>query len=317
MPGSSRVGPVVYVDAVLAGMPPPVREDALAAIDALAPAAAAGRRRARRARAHARVRLRPGARDRGVLQRLRRAGRDGPGRVGRDRLQLAARDPPRQGLVVPGDRHEGALRRRRRRVGRRRRRRRGRAGAARPRRAAARDRAAPARPPTSRAGRRRRRTTSSGRSASRRSPSGELVAFLAGRCVGGTTTINTKVALRAHERDVAKWHPATGLTNERGEPFAAADLAPYYDRVEQVLGVRERSDWPKSVHTVEPGFRALGAELEPVQSYTDANCMQCGSCLQGCPTNAGKSTMNTYIARRAARAASLDLRPDCHGRAGR
>jgi hypothetical protein len=42
VPGSSRVGPVVYIDAALTGMPPPVREGALAAIDALAPAAAAG-----------------------------------------------------------------------------------------------------------------------------------------------------------------------------------------------------------------------------------------------------------------------------------
>src|SRR5579871_819781 len=126
-------------------------------------------------------------------------------------------------------------------------------------------------------------------------PAAPPVAFLAGRCVGGTTTINTKVALRAHERDVAKWHPATGLTNARGEPFSVEELAPYYDRVESVLGVRERRDWCKSVHTVEPGFRALGAELEPVHSYTDANCTRCGSCLQGCPTNAGKSTLNTYI----------------------
>ena len=38
VPGSSRVGPVVYIDAVLAELPPPVREGALAAIDALAPA---------------------------------------------------------------------------------------------------------------------------------------------------------------------------------------------------------------------------------------------------------------------------------------
>ena len=38
VPGSSRVGPAVYVDAVLAGMPPEVRAGALAAIDALAPA---------------------------------------------------------------------------------------------------------------------------------------------------------------------------------------------------------------------------------------------------------------------------------------
>jgi choline dehydrogenase-like flavoprotein len=138
-------------------------------------------------------------------------------------------------------------------------------------------------------------------------PSGEPIAFLAGRCVGGTTTINTKVALRVHERDVAKWHAATGLTNGAGAPFAAADLASYYDRVEQVLGVRERTDWRKSVYTVEPGFRALGAELEPVRAYTDANCTSCGSCLQGCPTNAGKSTMNTYIADALARGV-LELR---------
>ena len=37
MPGSSRVGPVVYIDAVLAGMPPPVRDGAIASIDALDP----------------------------------------------------------------------------------------------------------------------------------------------------------------------------------------------------------------------------------------------------------------------------------------
>jgi choline dehydrogenase-like flavoprotein len=121
------------------------------------------------------------------------------------------------------------------------------------------------------------------------------VALVAGRCVGGSTTINTKVALRAHERDLAKWHAASGLVNEGGDPFRPADLAPHYDRVERFLGVRERTDWPKSVWTVEPGFRALGAGLEPVLSYTDENCMRCGSCLQGCPTNAGKSTQNTYI----------------------
>jgi hypothetical protein len=39
VPGSGRVGPVVYVDALLAGMPPDVRAHALDAIDALALAA--------------------------------------------------------------------------------------------------------------------------------------------------------------------------------------------------------------------------------------------------------------------------------------
>jgi choline dehydrogenase-like flavoprotein len=138
---------------------------------------------------------------------------------------------------------------------------------------------------------------------------GEPFVFLAGRCVGGTTTINSKVALRVHDRDVAKWHPATGLTGDGSTPFSRADLDPYYERVEQVLGVRERADWTKSVYTVEAGFKALGAELHPVTSYTDPNCSSCGSCLQGCATNAGKSTMNTYIADALARG-GLELRAD-------
>ncbi len=142
-------------------------------------------------------------------------------------------------------------------------------------------------------------------------PDGDVVAFLAGRCVGGTTTINTKVALRADERDVAKWHPETGLTSDGSTPFPLAELEPHYERVERRLGVRERSDWQPCVHTIDAGFRALGHELEPVTSYTDGNCMHCGSCLQGCPTNAGKSTGNTYIADAWARGL-LELRASSH-----
>ena len=117
------------------------------------------------------------------------------------------------------------------------------------------------------------------------------------------------MALRAHAKDFAKWHEASGLVGTGGAPFGASDLDPHYDRVEQRLGVRERTDWRKSVRTVEPAFRALGAPLEPVRSYTDANCMSCGSCLQGCPTNAGKSTLNTYI-HDAWAAGRLELRAD-------
>jgi choline dehydrogenase-like flavoprotein len=140
---------------------------------------------------------------------------------------------------------------------------------------------------------------------------GDVVAFLGGRCVGGTTTINTKVALRAHEKDVAKWHPETGLTSDGSAPFSLEELAPHYEQVEQRLGVRERSDWQPCVRTIEAGFHALGHELEPVYAYTDGTCMHCGSCLQGCPTNAGKSTGNTYISDAWARGL-LELRADSH-----
>ncbi|HVV23472.1 MAG TPA: GMC family oxidoreductase [Pseudonocardiaceae bacterium] len=109
----------------------------------------------------------------------------------------------------------------------------------------------------------------------------DRVALLGGRCVGGSTVINTKVAMRATPAERAAFD---------------VDLDPWYDRVEQVLGVRERADWTPSVDRVATGFRVLGGELRPVRSYTDHNCERCGSCLQGCPTNAGKSTLNTFLA---------------------
>jgi choline dehydrogenase-like flavoprotein len=142
---------------------------------------------------------------------------------------------------------------------------------------------------------------------------GPPMLMLRGRCVGGTTAINTKVALRPADHDYAKWHAATGLVNDGGRPFSEPDLRPYLERVERRLGVRERSDWQRCVHTVVPGFRALGAELEPVMSYTDHNCMRCGSCLQGCPTNAGKNTLNTFI-QPALVEGRLELRADCDAR---
>jgi choline dehydrogenase-like flavoprotein len=132
-----------------------------------------------------------------------------------------------------------------------------------------------------------------------------------GHCVGGTTSINTKVALRPSDQDYEKWYRASGLKGDNGEPFAEHDLLEHIERTERRLGVRERRDWQPCIDTVVPGFQALGAELEPVMSYTDANCMRCGSCLQGCPTNAGKSTLNTYIHPPWAEG-RLQLRAGCH-----
>ena len=51
---------------------------------------------------------------------------------------------------------------------------------------------------------------------------GGAIGIIAGRCVGGTTTINTKVALRAHERDFAKWQDAGGMQ------IGPDELAPNY-----------------------------------------------------------------------------------------
>ena len=100
------------------------------------------------------------------------------------------------------------------------------------------------------------------------------VTLIGGRCVGGSTVINTKVALRASQRELDKWHAATGLSGDGGAPISTTDLDPYYDRVERYLGVRERTDdWDLKpcVQTAKRGFDAVGARLEPNRAYSEHN----------------------------------------------
>ena len=256
VPGSARVGPEVYIDALLARMDDGARAATIADFETVA-----GGDLAEHAGTPAFLNVRALAIEAfysdfvAPARRLRR--------VGRDRLQHAARDATREGLVVPGDRMSerfdvvvvgsgagggvvaGELAERGRKVllletGPHK----TAADFTRWEAKAAHDLWWPLRFALIDGG------------------AGGVVALLAGRCVGGTTTINTKVALRAHAQDYAKWHEASGITGPSGAPFGAADLDPHYDRVEQRLGVRERTDWRKSVRTVESAFRELGAPLE-------------------------------------------------------
>ena len=172
VPGSARVGPAIYIDALLARMPAAAREQ-LRRRRSSELGELAARRRATRSRRTPTRRLPgpAGARVRGLLQRLRRARPRRDRRLGRDRLPPAGRRvPARRTGRTWGSRDERALRRRRRRVGRGRRRRRRRARGARPLGAAA--RAGP--PPHGRRlpplGGARRATTCGGRSASRCPP---------------------------------------------------------------------------------------------------------------------------------------------------
>lgn len=126
------------------------------------------------------------------------------------------------------------------------------------------------------------------------------VAMVSGKGVGGSTNINTKVAIRAVAQDYVKWFEATGLLGEGGAPFSADNLAPWYERVERRMGVRVRADWTGGVRLVERGFNALGHTLHPVTSYTNFDCERCGSCTSGCPTNAGGTTLNRYISKASA-----------------
>ena len=232
-----------------------------------------GRRRDRGASRNARVPPGARARDRGVLQRLRR--RPASTRRVRGRRSTSTLPSPRawrrtgptsgsdeRRRLGAGD--DRAVRRRRRRLRRGRRGRGRRARRQRPARAAARARTAQdcgrlhalggegdARSLVAdpvRADRRRRRR----RDAAARPG----VASVARR----RSTPRSRCARTT--KDYAKWHEAGGLVGAGGvtvRPVRPRRRTTIASRVR--LGVRERTDWRKSVRTVEPGFRALGSAL--------------------------------------------------------
>jgi choline dehydrogenase-like flavoprotein len=120
------------------------------------------------------------------------------------------------------------------------------------------------------------------------------IALGMGRCVGGSTTIFTAVAHRMPEWNFREWFDATGLRNENGEPFSSKDLEPYYDQVEKDSSVREYTEWDSGLKKIDQGFRKLGHPFHPVRAYINLQCDQSG-CLFGCPTEAKRGTLVSYI----------------------
>jgi len=120
------------------------------------------------------------------------------------------------------------------------------------------------------------------------------IALGMGRCVGGSTTIFTAVAHRAPEFNFAEWNKETGLENDKGEPFSLKDLDPYYSRVERDTGVRRYTEWDDGLKLIDKGFQKIGHPFKPVNAFINEKCDHSG-CLFGCPTEAKRGTMVTYI----------------------
>ena len=120
------------------------------------------------------------------------------------------------------------------------------------------------------------------------------IALGMGRCVGGSTTIFTAVAHRAPEFNFGEWNEETGLQNENGEPFGSKDLEPHYDQVERDTGVRKYTEWDDGLKLIDKGFQKIGHPFHPVKAYINEQCDHSG-CLFGCPTEAKRGTLVTYI----------------------
>lgn len=111
-----------------------------------------------------------------------------------------------------------------------------------------------------------------------------------GRAVGGTTIVNSGTCYRAPARIFEEWRVRFGLD------VSADKMAPYYERVEEVLGVAPAtpSQVGKTGEVIARGCDALGYKHAPLRRNAPG-CDGQGLCCFGCPTDAKRSTNISYV----------------------
>jgi len=131
---------------------------------------------------------------------------------------------------------------------------------------------------------------------------GKMAAFgrattpiLQGRCVGGTTFVNSAIIWRLPEKVLARWHAEHGLA----DGLRAPELDAAYAQIEEEMYVRP----------VEVGVNAgrqdllmkAGAEKAGIVGQFlrrgEKGCQGSGRCLYGCPHEAKQSTAINYLRR--------------------
>ena len=131
----------------------------------------------------------------------------------------------------------------------------------------------------------------------------KAINILQGRCVGGGTTVNWTSSFRAPEPTLAYWASAFGI-----DGFGPGDLAPWFDRVEQRLGVASWTIAPNANNAaLATGAEKLGLHWGTIRRNV-RGCWNLGYCGLGCPTNAKQSMLVTTIPRALSRGATLVTR---------
>lgn len=118
------------------------------------------------------------------------------------------------------------------------------------------------------------------------------IPMLQGRCVGGSTVVNSAIAWRVPEDVLADWSTRFGL----GDAVTMEALAPHYDALEEALNVRPVRDdvlGENSRLFLETAARA-GIEASPMRRY-ERGCTGSGRCLTGCPSAAKQGMSVTYV----------------------
>lgn len=118
-----------------------------------------------------------------------------------------------------------------------------------------------------------------------------FISITLGKCVGGTTTVNSATCFRTPNHVLLQWQMELGL-----DGLTRTRLEPYFEKVEKIINVTELS-WKilgKNAQIVKRGAERLGLHIKPLR-HNVRNCRGCGTCQFGCLEGAKQSMDVTYI----------------------
>jgi choline dehydrogenase-like flavoprotein len=116
--------------------------------------------------------------------------------------------------------------------------------------------------------------------------------LLQGRCVGGSTVVNSAIAWRTPEDVTDEWSRRFGL----GEVVSQKTLGPHFQALEDELhvGPARAETLGKNNTLFLEQTRKSGIESAPMQRYEEG-CEGSGRCLTGCPTAAKRGMNVSYV----------------------
>ena len=125
-----------------------------------------------------------------------------------------------------------------------------------------------------------------------------------GKCVGGTTTINSGTCYRAPDYVLDAWQREHGVAE-----ISEAHLRSYFERVEREVNVHAVGDgvYGKNSQLFQRGTEALGFAGARIPR-NEKGCMGTGVCAFGCPQDAKQAMHVSYVPKALAAGATLYTR---------
>jgi len=118
-----------------------------------------------------------------------------------------------------------------------------------------------------------------------------FISLTLGRCIGGSSTVNSATCFRTPDAVFKSWNRDLGLDNITPEAMNS-----YYEDVEKTINVTELP-WEvlgQNAMVVKRGCDKLGLNCRPLK-HNVKDCHGCGPCQLGCPDGAKQSMDVTYV----------------------